>query len=93
MTASATVDLPHPEFADEAHRLPAHDPAGKVHDRRDFCGPGEERDAETIDFEDGIGHRPLPQSRSDCSRIASASRFKPSTNDINARAGGSAGWT
>ena len=80
-------------FADQSHRLAGHDPAGKVHDRRDFAGSSEERDAETVDFEDRIDHAPLHQSRSDCSRIASASRFKPSTNDISARAGGRAGWT
>ena len=80
-------------FADQSHRLPGHDPARKVHHRRNFRGAGEERDAETVDFEQGSRHALLRQSRSDCSRIASASRFRPSTNDISARAGGRAGWT
>ncbi len=93
MMASATVDLPQPEFADQSHRLAGHDPARKIHDRRDFAGADEERNAQAVDFEDGIGHAPHHQSRSDCSRIASASRLRPSTKDIIASAGGSAGWT
>ena len=40
------------------------------------------------------GFGPLPaQSFIDCSRIASASRFRPSTRLMMARAGGRAGWT
>ena len=42
MTASATVDLPQPEFADQPHRLPGHDPAREVHDRWNFTAAGEE---------------------------------------------------
>jgi hypothetical protein len=80
-------------FADQSHRLPWHDPARKVHHRRNFCGAGKERNAETVDIEQRTYHAFFRQSRSDCSRIASASRFRPSTNDISARAGGRAGWT
>ncbi len=78
-------------FAHEAHRLSGHHLAGEVHHRRDFAGPGEERDAQSVDFEDGFSHSHCPQSRSDCSRIASASRFRPSTKDMIASAGGRAG--
>ena len=79
------------EFADEPHRLAGHDLAGEIHHRRNFAGAGEERDAEAVDFEDRFGHFRLPQSRNDCSRIASASRFRPSTKDIIASAGARAG--
>ena len=78
-------------LADEAHRLTGHHLAGEVHDCRDFAGANEERDAQAVDFEDGLGHSNCPQSRKDCSRIASASRFRPSTKDIIASAGGRAG--
>ena len=81
------------QFADQTHRLSGHDPAGEVHDRRNFSAACEERNAEAVDFEQRIDHARLHQSRSDCSRSASASRFKPSTNDISARAGGRAGCT
>ena len=93
MMASATVDLPQPDSPTSPIASPGHDLAGEVHDRRDFAAAGEERNAEVVDLEDGIGHARLHQSRSDCSRIASASRFRPSTNDIIASAGGRAGWT
>ena len=78
-------------FAHEAHRLSGHHLAGEVHDCRDFTGSGEERDAQAVDFEDGFSHSHCSQSRSDCSRIASASRFRPSTKDMIASAGGRAG--
>ena len=81
------------QFADQSHRLPGHDLAREVHDRRNFAAAGEERNAQSVDLENGIGHALLHQSRSDCSRIASASRLRPSTNDIIASAGGRAGWT
>ena len=93
MMASATVDLPQPDSPTSPIACAGHDPAREVHDRRNLAAAGEERNAETVDLENGIGHALLPQSRSDCSRIASASRLRPSTNDIIASAGGRAGWT
>ncbi len=38
------------------------------------------------------GREPVHQSFIDCSRSESASRLRPSTNDISAIVGGSAGW-
>ena len=76
-------------LADESHRLTGHHLAGKIHHRGDFGRAREEGNAEIVDFEDRIHRR---QSRSDCSRSASASRLSPRTNDIIASAGGRAGW-
>ena len=76
-------------FADESHRLTGHHLAGKIHHRGDFGRAREEGNAEIVDFEDRIHRR---QSRSDCSRSASASRLSPRTNDIIASAAGRAGW-
>ena len=92
-------------FADDAHRLARHDRAGKIHDRRDLALAGEEGDRQVLDLEDRLGVSnclfmrrssdscgQIRQSFIDCSRSASASRLSPSTNDISAIAGGSAGW-
>src|SRR5262249_30794066 len=80
---------------DDAHRLARHDAAGEIHDRRDLARPGEERNGEVFDLQDGGGglgggvvHGCLrSQSFSDCSRSVSASRFRPSTSDMSENAG------
>ena len=86
-------------FADDAHRLARLHRAGKVHDGRYLAAAREERDGQVLDFEDrccgipdGLVHGNLHQSFIDCSRSASARRLRPSTNDISAKVGGSAGW-
>ena len=76
-------------LADQPHRGAGHHLAREIHHRGDFAGAREEGNAEIVDFQDRI-HR--PQSLSDCSRRASASRLSPRTNDIIASAGGRAGW-
>ena len=93
MMASATVDLPQPDSPTSPIAWPGMTRQEKSMTAGISASAGEERNAETVDLEDGIGHAPLHQSRSDCSRIASASRLRPSTKDIIASAGGRAGWT
>ena len=84
-------------FADDAHRLARHDRAGEVHDGGYLAAAGEEGDRQVLDLEDRLAAFMARSSvsislSSIASRSASASRFRPSTNDISAIAGGRAGW-
>ena len=104
MMPSATVDLPQPD----SPTMPIASPGMTVQEKSMTAGisplAGEEGDRQVLDLEDRLvrdfadGPRswpsglPVDQSFIDCSRSASASRLRPSTNDISAIAGGSAGW-
>jgi hypothetical protein len=57
-------------FAHQPHRLAGHDLAGKIHDGRDFAGPGEERDRQVVDFQDRFAHVDLSLSPSGTARAA-----------------------
>ena len=88
ITASATVDLPQPD----SPTSPIASPGMTLQEKSITAGISPARVKNEMPRRSisrmRFGHWSRPQSRSDCSRIASASRFRPRTKDIIASAGG-----
>ncbi len=91
ITASATVDLPQPN----SPTSPIASPGMTFREKSITAGISPARVKKEMPrfsmSRIGSAIARLLQSRSDCSRIASASRFRPRTKDIIASAGASAG--
>ncbi len=89
MMASATVDFPQPELADESNRFTRHHREIEIDDRRHFAAARVIADAEILALEDRYGALGVvhAQSRSEISRRPSASMLSPSTMVETAIAG------